>query len=50
MQEKFWNPINNLIDYLRKILIKELEGREEGYTDGNRLLKGHPVSTLKHIR
>lgn len=38
------------IDYLRKILIKELEGREEGYTDGNRLLKGHPISTLKHIR
>ena len=38
------------IDYLRKILIKELEGREEGYTDGNKLLKGHPVSTLKHIR
>lgn len=38
------------IDYLRKILIKELDGREEGYTDGNRLLKGHPVSTLKHIR
>lgn len=38
------------IDYLRKILIRELEGREEGYTDGNRLLKGHPVSTLKHIR
>ncbi|GAA0120379.1 arylsulfatase [Clostridium perfringens] len=38
------------IDYLRKILIKELEGREEGYTDGNKLLKGHPVSTLKHIK
>ncbi|MDK0710213.1 arylsulfatase [Clostridium perfringens] len=38
------------IDYLRKILIKELEGREEGYTNGNKLLKGHPVSTLKHIR
>ncbi|MDU7956274.1 MAG: arylsulfatase [Clostridium perfringens] len=38
------------IDYLRKILIKELEGREEGYTDGNILLKGHPVSTLNHIR
>ncbi|MDM0627311.1 arylsulfatase [Clostridium perfringens] len=38
------------IDYLRKILIKELEGREEGYTDGNKLLKGNPVSTLKHIR
>lgn len=38
------------VDYLRKILIKELEGREEGYTDGNILLKGHPVSTLNHIR
>ena len=38
------------IDYLRKILIKELEGREAGYTDGNKLLKGYPVSTLKHIR
>lgn len=38
------------IDYLRKTLIKELEGREEGYTDRNKLLKGHPVSTLKHIR
>ena len=38
------------IDYLRKILIRELEGREEGYTDGNKLLKGYPVSTLKHIR
>ncbi|HFD2045787.1 TPA: arylsulfatase [Clostridium perfringens] len=38
------------IDYLRKILIRELEGREEGYTDGNILLKGHPISTLKHIR
>ncbi|EIF6297773.1 arylsulfatase [Clostridium perfringens] len=38
------------IDYLRKILIKELEGREEGYTDGNKLLNGYPVSTLKHIR
>ncbi|MGU8648309.1 arylsulfatase [Clostridium perfringens] len=38
------------IDCLRKILIRELEGREEGYTDGNRLLKGYPVSTLKHIR
>jgi len=38
------------IDYLRKILIRKLEGREEGYTDGNKLLKGHPVSTLKHIR
>ena len=27
------------IDYLRKILIKELEGREEGYSDGNQLIE-----------
>ena len=26
------------IDYCRKLLIKELEGREEGYTDGERLI------------
>ena len=57
--EKDPKELTNLIDseeykeriaYLRKILIRELEGREEGYTDGNKLLKGHPVSTLKHIR
>lgn len=28
------------IDYLRSLLIKELEGRPEGYTDGNVLIKG----------
>lgn len=38
------------IDYLRGILIKELKGREEGYSDGEKLLKGEPVSTLSHIR
>lgn len=57
--EKDPNELINLIDseehkerinYLRKILIKELEDREEGYTDGNRFLKGNPVSTLKHIK
>ena len=26
------------IDYCRKLLIEELEGREEGYTDGERLI------------
>ena len=39
------------IDYLRKILIKELEGREEGYSDGNQLIVGcRPESTLSHIK
>ena len=28
------------ISYLRGLLIKELAGREEGYTDGNRLIPG----------
>ncbi len=30
------------IDYLRRILIQELTGREEGYTDGLRLIPGKP--------
>ena len=30
------------IEYLRGILIKELAGREEGYTDGVRLIPGRP--------
>ncbi len=38
------------IDYLRNILIKELDGREEGYSDGERLLKGNPVASLSHIK
>ncbi|NLY61510.1 MAG: arylsulfatase [Clostridiales bacterium] len=39
------------INYLRKILIKELEGREEGYSDGNRLIVGcSPKSSLSHIK
>lgn len=37
------------IDYLRKILIKELEGREEGYSDGTKLSRGNPVSTLSYL-
>ena len=39
------------IDYLRKILIKELESREEGYSDGNQLIVGcSPKATLSHIK
>lgn len=38
------------IDYLRNILIKELEGREEGYSDGHSLKAGcTPVNNLSHI-
>lgn len=38
------------IDYLRKLLIKELTGREEGYTDGEKLIVGRkPINSLKHI-
>lgn len=37
------------INQRRKQLIKELEGREEGYTDGQRLIVGQtPRSTLEH--
>lgn len=38
------------IGYLRKILIQELEGREEGYSDGQSLKAGcTPVNNLSHI-
>ncbi len=30
------------IDFLRRTLIQELTGREEGYTDGSRLIPGRP--------
>ena len=33
----------NRIDYLRNILIKELEGRSDGYSDGERLIPNRPV-------
>lgn len=33
---------------LRQCLIKELEGREEGYSDGTRLIVGRPPQTLLH--
>lgn len=34
------------IDYLRKMLIKELVGREEGFTDGERLISGRPQKSI----
>jgi arylsulfatase len=38
------------IDYLRKLLILELTGREEGYTDGGKLIVGAtPKNCLNHI-
>jgi arylsulfatase len=38
------------IGYWRSILVKELEGREEGYSDGKNLVVGRPVkSCLNHI-
>lgn len=39
------------IEFLRKMLAKELEGREEGYSDGNRLIVGQtPKQSLSHIK
>lgn len=53
------NELNNLaakeefadrIQYLRNKLIKELDGREEGYTDGKDLIVGRkPKACLNHI-
>ncbi|MCJ8012171.1 arylsulfatase [Paenibacillus sp. KQZ6P-2] len=38
------------ISYWRSVLIHELEGREEGYSDGQRLIVGcRPVSVLSHV-
>lgn len=38
------------IQELRQYLIHELKMREEGYSDGEKLLNtGHPVNTLKHL-
>lgn len=41
----------NRIEYYRNILIKELAGREEGYSDGKKLINGKlPLNTLSHIK
>jgi arylsulfatase A-like enzyme len=38
------------VELCRNYLIKELEGREEGYSDGRKLVKGKsPVSVLKNV-
>lgn len=38
------------VEYWRNILIGELEGRGEGYTDGEKLIVGRPIrSCLSHI-
>lgn len=38
------------INHFRELLISELEGREEGYTDGEKLIVGRkPVDSLSHI-
>ena len=34
------------ISYLRNLLIKELTGREEGYTDGEKLIAGQPERAI----
>ena len=34
------------IEELRQLLIKELEGREEGYSDGSKLIAGCPVKAI----
>ena len=37
------------VAYLRSCLIRELDGREEGYSDGSRLIVGQtPLTVLKH--
>ena len=60
-EEQYFNleddphELTNLIDSpdyqerigeLRKILIKELEGRSEGFTDGTRLIAGRPYGPV----
>ena len=39
------------VAHWRQVLIEELTGREEGFTDGQRLITGRPVqATLAHVR
>jgi arylsulfatase len=39
------------VTYWRQMLIQELQGREEGFTDGHRLVPGRPVHPcLAHLR
>ena len=34
------------VEYLRNLLVKELAGREEGYSDGVRLIPGRPERSV----
>ncbi len=53
--QEMHNAINDAqykdrVAYLRSILIKELTGREEGYTDGEKLIVGRtPIDGLEHL-
>ena len=39
------------VAHWRRVLMGELAGREEGFTDGERLIPGRPVSPcLAHLR
>jgi arylsulfatase A-like enzyme len=41
----------NRLEHWRVCLMKELHGREEGFTDGKKLITGRPVvGCLKHVR
>lgn len=45
------NEAQERISALRKLLVKELEQREEGYSDGTRLISGKtPVNCLKKLK
>ncbi|ANY72014.1 arylsulfatase [Paenibacillus ihbetae] len=44
-------PHQERINHWRSVLVRELEGREEGYTDGRKLIAGRqPKAVLSHIR
>jgi arylsulfatase A-like enzyme len=45
------HALTGRLERWRGILVKELAGREEGFTDGTRLITGRPVSpVLSHVR
>jgi len=45
------HDVASMLSPWRRILMDELEGREEGFTDGERLIPGRPVHPcLSHIR
>ena len=47
MHDRIQDPAcRERIAYLRNLLIRELEGREEGYTDGSALIAGRPQKSV----